>query len=399
RAQLEFFRTFDLAEAPLLRVGIVETTGADTEREKPGSNAHHTHNVHPVHPVHPVHNRFMLIDMHHIITDGTSLEILTREFFALNAGENLTPLKLNYRDYAGWQSSRQQQQLMKQQEEYWVEKFSGEIPVLNLPTDYPRPLIQSFEGNTQHFTLNDKETGNLEKIARENKLTLYMTLLSIYTILLSKLSGQEDIIVGTPTEGRQHADLENIIGMFVNTLPIRNYTTGEQTVSAYLDEVKKHTPAAFENQEYQFEDLVDRLSVRRDTGRNPIFDVMLNILNQSEYQKQNTSTSSTSIMSTNPAAVGTSKFDMTLSALDTCESLTFNIEYSTKLFKKKTIKRFITYFKGILRAISDAPHQKIKEIEIITEKEKHQILYEFNDTDAGYPRDKTIHQLFEEQAE
>ncbi|MCP4152098.1 MAG: amino acid adenylation domain-containing protein, partial [bacterium] len=211
RAQREFFRTFDLAVAPLLRVRIVETTGTGSEPAKPDQN------------------RYMLIDMHHIITDGTSQDILIKEFFILNTEKSLPPLKHRYRDYAEWQSSSLQKQTMKQQEEYWVKKFSGEIPVLNLPTDFPRPLIQSIEGNTLQFTLNEKETENLKTITRESKITLYMTLLSIYTLLLSKLSGQEDIIVGTPTAGRQHADLENIIGMFVNTLPMRNYTPGAKT--------------------------------------------------------------------------------------------------------------------------------------------------------------------------
>ncbi|MCP4157819.1 MAG: amino acid adenylation domain-containing protein, partial [bacterium] len=375
RAQREFFRTFDLGEAPLLRIGIVETTEAGSDTAKPGRN------------------KYMLIDMHHIITDGTSLDILTREFFALDAGKRLPTLKRSYRDYAEWQSSSQQRQLMKQQEEYWIKEYSGEMQELNLPTDYPRPVIQAVEGNTLQFTLNKKETENLKEIARERKITLYMTLLSIYTLLLSKLSGREDIIVGTPTAGRQHACLENIIGMFINTLPIRNYPAGKKTFKEYLTEVKGNALQAFENQEYQFEDLVDRLSVRRDTGRNPIFDVMFNLINQPEYQKQNQSTMSITSMTS------TSKFDLTLNATEEGEHFNLYIEYCTKLFKEATIKRFITYFKEIVRTVSGATNQKISNIEIITEEEKHQILYEFNDTAADYPRDKTIHQLFEEQVE
>ncbi|MCP4154528.1 MAG: amino acid adenylation domain-containing protein, partial [bacterium] len=237
--------------------------------------------------------------------------------------------------------------------------------------------------------------------AADNQVPLYMAILSIFTLLLSKLSGQEDIIVGTPTAGRRHADLENIIGMFVNTLPMRNYSPGNKTVNTFMKEVKKHTLAAFENQEYQFEDLVDRLSVRRNTGRNPIFDVMFNLLNQADYKEQNTNSfnsfnSPNSLYSPNSF---TSKFDLTLNAEETGDHLYFYFEYCTKLFKEKTIKRFITYFKGILRAISNAPHQKISDIEIITEEEKNQILYDFNDTETDYPHDKTIHQLFEEQVE
>ncbi|MCP4153517.1 MAG: hypothetical protein GY757_37665, partial [bacterium] len=406
RTQGKFFRSFDLAGAPLLRVGIVETTGTDADTEQ------------------PVRDRFMLIDMHHIITDGISQELLIKEFNHLNKGENLPPLKFQYRDYAEWQNSAKQKQLMKQQEETWLKIFLEELPILTLPTDYPRPVMRSFDGSDIAFELNQEETAIIKETAKQNEATLYMTILSIFSILLSKLSGQEDIIVGTPTAGRRHADLENIIGMFVNTLPMRNYPEGGITFKEYLREVKENSLRAFENQEYQFEDLVDRLSVRRDTGRNPIFDVMFNLLHQAEFKENDTTTSPVTINSNNssnainssnslnslnsfnspnsPNSFATSKFDLTLNGFDGVEgenSLNFHFEYCTKLFKEATIKRFITYFKGILLAVSNAPGQKIMDIEIITEEEKKRILYEFNDTAAGYPRDKTIHQLFEEQVE
>ncbi|MCP4117989.1 MAG: AMP-binding protein, partial [Desulfobacteraceae bacterium] len=275
-----FFRPFDLAKAPLLRAGIAELPVAPGVR-----------NVHDIHDIHDIRDRVMLIDMHHIINDGTSQQILTRDFFALYAGENVTPLKIQYKDYAEWQNSSLHTQLLKQQEEFWVSRLPGELPVLDLPTDYPRPVVRSFEGNNLSFELNENETAKLKETAKENEATLYMTILTIFTILLSKLGGQEDIIVGMPTAGRRHADLENIIGMFVNTLVMRNYPSGEKTCREFLKEIKKGTLQAFDNQEYQFEDLVDRLSVRRDTGRNPIFDVMFNLLNQVESKEQNTTNS------------------------------------------------------------------------------------------------------------
>ncbi|MCP4149528.1 MAG: AMP-binding protein, partial [bacterium] len=419
-AKEAFFRPFDLKQAPLLRVGLIKIKDTPT-------------------------GQLLLLDMHHIITDGTSQEVLTKELFDLKTGKNLPPLKLQYRDYAEWQNSSKQKRLIKGQEEAWLKIFPGEIPELTLPTDYPRPIIRGFEGSHIAFQLTKEETAKLKETAKQNETTLYMAILSIFTILLSKLSGQEDIIVGTPTAGRRHAQLEKIIGMFVNTLAMRNYPQGEKTFKAFLREVKENSLFAFENQEYQFEDLVDRLSLRRDTGRNPIFDVMFNLLNQAEYQKQTLSTtSSTSTMSTmstgstisgnphttmfanepvndangaehrnapgavgtnpgavgtNPGAVGTSKFDLTLSATDSGERVYLHIEYYTKLFKEETIKRFITYFKKILQSVTAAPEQKIKEIEFITAEEKHQILHDFNDTTVHYPKGKTIHQLFEEQAQ
>ncbi|MCP4149780.1 MAG: amino acid adenylation domain-containing protein, partial [bacterium] len=216
-----FFRPFDLSKAPLLRVGIVENTGIDAIGKA-------------------THERYMMLDMHHIITDGRSQEILTREFFELFDGGRLEPLRLQYRDYARWQNSPEQKELIKQQEEYWLNRFTGELPVLNLPTDYPRPVNQRFEGSKITFEINKEKTGRLKKTAKENETTLYMIILAIFTILLAKLSGQQEIIVGTPTAGRRHAELENIIGMFVNTLAMRNTPGAGETFREYLLKVKEN---------------------------------------------------------------------------------------------------------------------------------------------------------------
>ncbi len=370
-----FFRPFELSKAPLLRVALVETTG--TTGQDSAS---------------PDPERFLLMDMHHIVTDGVSQGILEKDLFVLYAGENLTPPKLQYRDYAEWRNRSMHAPLLEQQEEFWKNQFSDEMPVLTLPHDYPRPVVQSFAGNKIPFHLNRDESGGLRQLARENDTTLYMAIVSVFSILLSKLGGQEDVVIGTAAAGRRHADLENIIGMFVNTLAIRTYPDGGKSVAAFLKEVKETSLQAFENQEYPFEDLVDRLSVRRDAGRNPIFDVMFNFVNQEESHAQYSGI-------TVPVDFLISKFDLTLSALDTGKNLAFSFEYSAKLFEEATIYRFITYFKGILQTVSNRQAQRIEEIGILTEAEKRQILYEFNDTATGYPREKTIHLLFGEQVE
>ncbi|MCP4155447.1 MAG: amino acid adenylation domain-containing protein, partial [bacterium] len=388
-----FFRPFDLSKAPLLRVAIIEITHTDDSAAQ----------------------LLMLVDMHHIITDGTSQDVLLRELFAMYRGETLAPLRLQYSDYAEWRNSAKQNELMKQQEEFWVKQFSGELPVLTLPTDHTRPVVQRFEGSLVSFMLTKEEARNLKETAKQNEATLYMTILSIFSILLSKLSGQEDIIVGTPTAGRRHADLENIIGMFVNTLAIRIFPGGGKSYRRFLMELKSNTLEVFENQEYPFEDLVEGLSVRRDTGRNPIFDVMFNLLNQDEYQEDDTSIFSKTPVSdvkgdaeqvepgggttTDPGGHTTSKFDLTLFASENDDNINLSFEYCTDLFKKDTVRRFAAYFKETLRGVSAAPTQQISEIEIITREEKNRILYEVNDTTADNPQDKTIHQLVEEQAE
>ncbi|MCP4156895.1 MAG: amino acid adenylation domain-containing protein, partial [bacterium] len=387
--QRKFFRSFDLSRAPLLRVGLVEI------QDKESDNSSDTDKT--------GRDRYLLIDMHHIITDGTSRDVLIREFNHLNKDENLLPLKRQYKDYTEWQNSGMHKRLMKQQEAFWLNAFSGELPVLELPTDYPRPVPRSFEGQIVNYTLNRDDTAGLMETMTENKITLYMALFSLFSILLSKLSGQQEIIVGTPTAGRRHADLESIIGMFVNTLPMRNYPSGEKTFKEYLAEVKNKTLAVFENQEYQFEDLVDKLSVRRDTGRNPIFDAMFNLLNKGKANENNAlvpvEQKTTAARQENvPGDVVTSKVDLSLNVSNAGENICLRFEYCTKLFKEETIRRFITYFTGIMRAACHDPHRKIGKIEIITEEEKRQILYEYNNTEADYPRDKTIHELFAQQA-
>ncbi|NOQ28036.1 MAG: amino acid adenylation domain-containing protein, partial [Bacteroidales bacterium] len=363
----KFIKPFDLSQAHLLRVAIVDIKGEDS----------------------------LLIDMHHIISDGISHTILEKEFQALLSGEKLAPLPLQYRDYSQWQNSKEQQERIKNQEQYWLTKFEGEIPVLNLPMDYTRPLMQSHEGATVNFVLSKEETEGIKSFTKENDLTLYMSLLSAFNILLSKLSGQNDIVVGTPIAGRNHADLENIVGMFVNTLSIPNEIKGEKTIREFVSSLKQTVLGAYENQNYQFEDLVNKVSVERDTSRNPIFDVMFNLLNQAEYSGDIPGYN-------NPERVhqiGISKFDLTLIAVDYGEQLMFSFEYCTKLFKAETIDRFIAYFKQIVSQLARKPEIKISAIDILSKEEKHQLLYEFNNTKADYPKDKTVHQLFQEQVE
>jgi len=366
--QNEFIRVFDLSKAPLLRVAIVEI-----EDE----------------------NSLLMIDMHHIISDGVSLDILQQEFQSLYLGKELSPLSLQYKDYSEWQNSLEQQENIKKQEDYWLKKFSDEIPVVNLPLDYSRPQIQSYEGATVNFVLSKKETEDLKLMVKENGLTLYMGILSVYTILLSKLSAQEDIVVGSPIVGRNHADLENIVGMFVNTLCIRNEVRGEETIKEFISGLKQTTLESFENQDFQFEDLVDKISVERDTSRNPIFDVAINLLNQAEYSRDISGINSENLIHIK----GVSKFDLTLIAIDYDDQLLLSFEYCTKLFKSETIDRFITYFKQIVNQLPNKLDEKLSRLEIISAEERQQLLYDFNNTKVDYSKGKTISQLFEEQVE
>jgi tyrocidine synthetase-3 len=368
-----FIRPFDLSQAPLLRCGLFKLADGTYT---------------------------WIVDMHHIITDGASHAVLKDEFDRFYTGktQDLPLPRLQYKDYAQWQDRERQSEVIKRQETYWLKEFNGEVPVLQLPTDYPRPFMQSFEGCTVEFTLSPQESQMLKSLAKKTNTTLYMSILAVFNILLSKLSGQEDIIVGTPVMGRRHTDLERIIGIFVNTLAMRNQPRGEKGFKDFLSHVKERTLAAYDNQEYQFEDLVDKINVVRDIGRNPVFDVMFNLLNIEDYTYTDDFPGSAREETCQyNHRKGTAKFDLTLTAVDLGERLIFTFEYCSKLFEPNTIDRFISYFKKILASLSEDSARKVSEIDIITETEKQRLLYEFNDTNAQYPEDMTIRRWFEEQ--
>ncbi|MCP5054567.1 MAG: amino acid adenylation domain-containing protein, partial [bacterium] len=364
-----FIHPFDLSRAPLMRAYWVTGEGGD---------------------------RRLVLDMHHIISDGVSLEIVMAELTALYSGETLPPLTLQYKDFARWQTGETHQQLIRDQETYWLNIFSGEPPVLQLPIDYPRPAVQSFDGSRVRFGLDEEQRKILDTLADEGDTTLYMVILAVLNLLLAKLTRQEDIIVGTPVAGRRHIELEGIVGMFVNTLVLRNYPSGGKTFKEFLNQVMNQGLEAFENQEYQFEDLVDQVSVNRDTGRNPLFDVMFSLVNAAEAQGELARNREENFHKHREV---TAKFDLTFTAIDMESRLIFTLEYCTKLFKPATIERIITYFKTVVNRLSTHAHREIAVIEIITSDEKRLVLHQFNDTRSDYPADKTIHQLFEEQEE
>ena len=334
----------------------------------------------------------LMVDMHHIISDGVSHAILEQDFKQIYQGNVLEPLRLQYKDYSEWMNSQQHVVRLRDQEKYWLARFEGELPVLNLPTDYPRPEVQSFEGATVNFTLGEEVVSKLKAMATEQGLTLYMLLLSAYTLLLSKLSGQTDIVVGTPIAGRRHVDLERIVGMFVNVLPMRTTVSSVSPVKNLLEDIRQTALEAYDHQEYPFENLVERVSVVRDVSRNPLFDVMFNMLNHTEYSGElmglNSEVKHTS---------GISKFDMTLTVVDFGNQLLMSFEYCTKLFKPETIDHFIGYFKHVLNILPGLVNDNISVVDLISENEKQKLIIEFNNTKVDYPKGKTIQQLFEEQ--
>jgi len=331
-------RPFDLGQAPLLRVGLIKTKESVY---------------------------ILVTDMHHIISDGYSMGILVKEFLALYEGKELPPLTLRYTDYSEWLRNGNLQHSLKQQEQYWLNEFSGNIPELQIPTDYERPAVQSFKGDLMDLLLDEKESAGLQEIASEGNSTLFMVLVALYNVFLAKLSDQEDIVVGVGVAGRRYEELHKIIGIFVNTLAIRNYPSMKKTFNKFLEEVKEKTLLAYENQDYQFEELVEKVLPHRKRNRNPLFDaaiVSLDIaVNAVDIPQIDSST-------LNAKPYGhkneVSKFDMTLICKKIEDKLRFIFEYRTELFKQETIQRFIIYFKEIVSQVIEDHDIKLKDITI-----------------------------------
>ncbi|WP_343780302.1 amino acid adenylation domain-containing protein [Virgibacillus salarius] len=364
----DFVKTFNLSKAPLFRAELVMSNNKN----------------------------YLLTDMHHIISDGISLQILINEFMALYNGERLNSLKLQYKDFAVWQNKFWDSIEMKRQEDYWLEQFNGEIPILNLPYDFERPPIQSFEGETLTYYMDKKLALAVRKMAKDTGSTMNMVLLAAFHLLLAKYSGQDDIVIGTPIAGRPHDDLENMIGMFVNTLALRNRASGNISFEQFLNAVKQNALQSYENQSYQFEELIKKVQVERDTSRHSIFDVMFS-MNYAGFDKE--FISEDFVLTPIHVESNISKFDLTLTVYDNETMLKYTMEYCTKLFKKETIDRMASHYKEILTKVCTQPTTILSEINILTEYEQHQLLQEFNQTNADYPKDKSVHTLFEEQAE
>ena len=348
-----FIRPFTLSKAPILRVGLIKST---TERH------------------------ILVLDMHHIVTDGFSMNIFFKDLLALYQGRPLPPLRLQYKDYSEWQNSERQGKAVREQEQYWLRLFAGEIPVLALPTDYSRGAERQFDGDSVDFEIDRQATGKLKKLAADEAVTLYILMLAIFNVLLYKLSGQEDVVVGTGVSGRSHADLAGIVGMFVNMLALRNFPRGEETFSRFVQAVKGRTVEAFENQDYQFENLVEKAVTLRQPGRSPLFDVV--------FQLQNPEVLSADIAAQEIPGLKlrpfdceskTSKFDLVLVGVEAGDRILFSLEFCTKLFKRQKIEKFIRFFREISARVVENRDIKLKDIAVT---------HDLRPINAGMPEDE-----------
>lgn len=376
--QKEVSTPFDLTDGPLLRASLMQVTK----------------------------DKYVFVYvMHHIITDGWSMDILINELMVLynayNVGKNnpLVPLRIQYKDYASWQQSELNESLGAHRK-FWREQFEGHLPVLELPSDKPRPPIKTYNGEKISRMIGKRLSNRLKGLVDQQGATLFMGLLATTSVLLYRYTNQNDIIVGTPVAGRGHLDLENQIGFYVNTLALRMRIENNASFDGLLNHIKLLTANAFEHQIYPFDELIRDLNLHGDQSRHPLFDVMVVL--------QNTGSNTSGVVHKfgdievneyegirNP----TSKFDLLFNFIEGEDEIKVGIQYNSDIYKKEGIERIACHFENLLSNVIDYPSIPLSQLEYLDAEEKHQLLVKFNNTGTDYPLDKTVINLFEEQVE
>lgn len=362
----DFVKPFDLSQAPLFRAKFIKF---DNQKSA------------------------LFVDMHHIISDGTSLAIFTNELCKLYNGESLPELEITYKDFAVFETNCLASGKLQEAEKYWLNQFEEDIPVLNLPTNYPRPASQSFEGNKVFACIDLETKQKIDTLSKTLSVTPYMLLLSAYYILLSKYTSQDDIVVGSPIVGRDLSQTYNIIGMFVNTLALRTKIDSKLSFKEFLENVKVNCLNAYKYQTYPFDELVNKLKVKRDASRNPLFDTLFTYQNNGLKNVQfNNVKSEYYLPDTN-----ISKFDLSIELIPNNNGISVSFEYATKLFNEDFIKKLCTHYLNILNTIIENKEIKLSDICMLSEDEKDIIINKFNNTNLEYEKQLTVVQIFEEQ--
>src|SRR5215212_3099852 len=365
-------QSFDLRRGPLMRVKLLRLS----EQE-----------------------HVLVLAMHHIVSDGWSAGVFFRELSALYAayaaGEEspLQELPIQYADYAVWQRGWLQGEVLDQQLVYWRERLTGAAPVLELPADRVRPVVQSYRGAAARFEVSREVSEGLKELGQREGVTVFMTLLAAFKVLLYRYTGQADIVVGSPIAGRTRAEVESLIGFFVNTLVLRTDLSGSPGFRELLGRVRETALGAYAHQDVPFEKLVEELQPERDLSRSPLFQVMFALQNapQESLRLEGLTLSYLKIES------GVAKFDLSLFMADSSEGIKGALEYNTDLFERETVERLLGHFRILLEAIVREPQRAITELPLLSEAERQQLLVEWNETDVEAGWNSCIHHLFEEQ--
>ena len=342
----------------------------------------------------------LLLTLHHIVTDEWSTDILIRELaalykaFAANQPSPLAPLPIQYADYAAWQREWLQGERLEAQLGYWRERLSG-APMLGLPTDHPRVQVQTFGGARINRVLPKSLSQEVKAMAKGQGVTLYILLLAAFVTLMHRLSGQQDIVVGSPVANRGRRELEGLIGFFVNTLALRADLSGEPTFTEVVARVRELVLGAYAHQELPFEKLIDDLKPERDLSRNPLFQVVFSVLNAPDALSE--ADPEALQMSLVPIALRTTRFDIECNALDTADGLLVRLVYNTDLFDATTIERLLAQYERVLASVVSNPDTKVSAIDLLGDAERQQLLESWNATTVPYPREGSVVSEFARQ--
>ncbi len=372
-AKQRALQPFDLADGPLLRATLLVLDEKD---------------------------HVLLLTLHHIVGDGWSGNLLATELitlyeaFSQGRSSPLPELSIQYADFAVWQRNWLHGEILDSQVSYWSKQLTGAPAVLELPTDRPRPAVQRHLGAIRTHLFPLKLLRKLKTLSQEEGVTLFMTLLAGFQLLLSRYSGQEDIVVGSPIAGRNYTEIEPLIGFFVNTLALRADLTGDPTFRELLARVKQVSLDAFAHQEIPFERLVEELRPERSLSYNPIFQVLfgLQTISAQRFELSNLEIERTAVHQ------ATSTFDLGWFAFETANGLLLRLEYDTDLFDGDTIGRIICHFENLMEGVAASPEKRIAELPLLGEGERKQVLAEFNATSATYPKDLLLDSFIARQA-
>ncbi|NEQ67784.1 MAG: amino acid adenylation domain-containing protein, partial [Symploca sp. SIO2D2] len=370
----EVRQPFDLAKDPLVRVTLLQLA---------------------------IDDFVLLLTMHHIVTDGWSMGVFYHELevlyraYVLGQPSPLPELSIQYADFACWQRQWLTPQTLAPQVDYWQQQLAGVPPLLKLPTDYPRPKVQTSRGSKEFFGLGVELTQQLKALSQDSGTTLFMTLLAAFNTLLYRYSGQEDIVVGTPIANRNRSEMEPLIGFFINTLVLRTQLAGNQKFTEVLEQVRQVSLDAYAHQDLSFEQLVEALQPQRSLSHTPIFQVMFALQNAPMEPLELPGMTFKWL----PLESEIAKFDWFLSLEETESGLSGFWEYNRDLFEPATIRRAIGHLKTLLAAIANNSQMRVDQLPLLSNSENHQLLVEWQDTQVSYPQNKCIHQLFEEQVE
>ena len=343
----------------------------------------------------------LLLTMHHIVSDGWSMGVLQREVaalydaFANGEASPLPELEIQYADYTVWQREWLQGQVLDELLAYWKQQLLGAPSVLELPADNPRPRIPSYNGAAEPFILSRALTERLKQVCQQEEVTLFMTLLAAFQVLLMRYSGETEIVVGTPVANRTRGETEGLIGFFVNTLALRVSLEGDLTWRELLRRVKEVAVGAFAHQELPFEKLVEELQPVRDISHQPLFQVMLVLQNASSQEPVRLRGLELDGMG---VETRTAKFDLTLSLEESSDELYGNIEYNTDLFAAETIRRLAGHYERLVDSLVSDREQPLRQVQLLSASERQQILYDWNQS-RTYEQEVCIHELFEKQVE